>query len=110
MFMGLTILAFFLKTDITYCTGMIAVVTWALIFMTILLFMFPGRGVMIGACTGCIVIIGIFIIYDTQAIASRSKYGLDYDDYIIGAILLYTDIITLFLFLLTLLSLLRGSG
>mmetsp|Transcript_21250 Transcript_21250/g.15559 ORF Transcript_21250/g.15559 Transcript_21250/m.15559 type:complete len:146 (+) Transcript_21250:447-884(+) len=65
MFFGLSLVAFFSKLDITYCTGLIGVITWSLIFMTVLLLMFPGKGVMIGCCTGCIVIIGIFIIYDT---------------------------------------------
>ena len=37
-------------------------------------------------------------------IASNSKYGLSYDDYIVGALLLYTDVVTLFLWLLALLA------
>ena len=37
-------------------------------------------------------------------IARNGKYGLGYDDYIIGAIMLYTDILTLFLWLLALLA------
>jgi FtsH-binding integral membrane protein len=37
-------------------------------------------------------------------IASNRKYGLGYDDYIVGALLLYTDVVTLFLWLLALLA------
>lgn len=44
-------------------------------------------------CGAVIVIISIFIVYDTQVIANQSKYKLEYDDYIIGSILLYTVII-----------------
>ena len=53
--------------------------------------------------TGLIVIIyGLYIIYDTQLIAGGRKHELSLDDYVIGALILYIDIIMLFLELLRL--------
>mmetsp|Transcript_19137 Transcript_19137/g.18277 ORF Transcript_19137/g.18277 Transcript_19137/m.18277 type:complete len:111 (+) Transcript_19137:805-1137(+) len=109
MFIGLTFLAFFTKYDITLMTGMISAMSMALLFMLIFIWIYPSRYIICLACLGVILIVSIFIIYDTQAIANQSKYKLSYDDYIIGSILLYTDIITLFLFLLLLLGAVGGK-
>ena len=49
-----------------------------------------------------VVFYGLFLIYDTQLIAGGKKYELSLDDYIIGALMLYTDIILIFLELLKL--------
>jgi FtsH-binding integral membrane protein len=69
---------------------MISILIQTLIFGGILMFFFPNKILMCGVCGGCVIIIGLFIIYDTQVIANKTKYGLSYDDYIIGSILLYT--------------------
>ena len=49
-----------------------------------------------------VVFYGLFLIYDTQLIAGGHKYELSLDDYIIAALMLYTDIILIFLELLKL--------
>ena len=49
-----------------------------------------------------IVFYGLFLIYDTQLIAGGKKHELSYDDYVVGALLLYIDIMMLFLELLRL--------
>ena len=54
-------------------------------------------------CVMC-VFYGFYIIYDTQLIVGGRKHELSYDDYIIGALMLYVDIIGLFLELLELLN------
>ena len=49
-----------------------------------------------------IMIYGIYLVHDTQLIAGDKKYALSYDDYIVGAMMVYVDIIMLFLELLRL--------
>jgi hypothetical protein len=49
-------------------------------------------------------IFGIYVIVDTQMIMGSHKYGITMDDYILGALILYIDIIQLFLYILRLLS------
>ena len=49
-----------------------------------------------------VVFYGLFLIYDTQLIAGGKKHQLSMDDYIVGALLLYIDIMMLFLELLKL--------
>ena len=48
------------------------------------------------------VIFGIFLIYDTQLILGEGRHKLQIDDYILGALILYTDIIMIFYYLLML--------
>ena len=43
---------------------------------------------------------GIYLIFDTQLIMGKGKYKLSIDDYIAGALILYADIITIFLYIL----------
>jgi FtsH-binding integral membrane protein len=68
-------------------------------------------------CVITIIVYSLYLIYDTQLImggkvhnlVNLKRYELDMDDYIIGALLLYVDIIVLFLELLKLLLLLFGE-
>ena len=56
------------------------------------------------------VIFTIFLIYDTQKISQVDENYLTIDDYIFAAIILYTDIIRLFIYLLKILGRLSGKG
>ena len=49
-----------------------------------------------------VVVYGLYLVYDTQMIAGGKSHSLGYDDYIVGALLLYVDIMMLFLELLRL--------
>jgi FtsH-binding integral membrane protein len=52
---------------------------------------------------GCI-IFGIYLVIDTQLIVGGGRYELSLDDYVAGALLLYIDIIQIFLYILSLLG------
>ena len=45
----------------------------------------------------CVVAFGTYIVYDTSLIAAGKSHSLGYDDYIIAALLIYVDILMLFL-------------
>ena len=51
---------------------------------------------------------GIYLVIDTQIIADEK--GLSVDDYIVGALMLYVDIIGMFLYLLRLLEKVKRNG
>ena len=55
---------------------------------------------------GCIsvVLFGIYLIYDIQLIVGGKRYQLEIDDYIIGALALYIDIIRIFIEILRILQ------
>lgn len=101
----LTVYACCTKTDFTTKMGVLVVVTFAACMFAILMGIFyASRPLEIAICVIFIVIYGIYIVVDTQLIIGGRKYSLTYDDYIIGALFLYIDIIGLFLHLLRLLK------
>ena len=100
---ALTFYACTTKTDFTMCGGfffLLVVVMMMLIlvsfFMTWVTWWHPVLSGFLILCYG------LFLIYDTQLIAGGKKYELGYDDYVIGSLLLYVDIIMLFVELLRL--------
>jgi FtsH-binding integral membrane protein len=92
MVMGLTLYAFTTKTDYSSCAGL----CWALAstltvwLLMCLIFGFTSRlaFVLLG-----VLIFSIYIVIDTQLILGGGRSYLDKDDYILGAMILYIDII-----------------
>ncbi len=55
-------------------------------------------------CTLGAIVFGIYIIIDTQLIMGNGKYQITMDDYILAALVIYIDIIQIFLYIVRLLS------
>lgn len=53
-------------------------------------------------CVFGVILFGIYILFDTQMIIGGKRLQLSMDDYVIGALILYIDIIQMFLYLLSL--------
>ena len=51
-----------------------------------------------------ILIYSIYLVIDTQLIMGGKRYEVEIDDYVLGALILYTDIIMIFLYILQALS------
>jgi FtsH-binding integral membrane protein len=54
-------------------------------------------------CLG-VIVFGIYLVIDTQLIIGGKRLEISMDDYVVGALILYMDIIQIFLFLLRLFS------
>lgn len=106
---ALTLYAITTKTDFTIYGGLMYILGMALLLFGIFAIFTDNRIVNIIICIISIIILGIYLIYDTQLIIGNRKHSLDIDDYIIGALMLYVDIITLFLELMDLLRNLNGG-
>ena len=48
-----------------------------------------------------VLIYGMYLVHDVQLITGDKKYALGYDDYVVGAMIIYIDIVMLFVELLT---------
>ena len=93
------------KRDFTTWYGvMFGVLIGGIIFATFMGIFYESRALDIVICLIFIIIYTIYIVIDTQAIAGGKRYSLSYDDYILGALALYIDIIGLFVYLLALLG------
>ena len=68
---------------------------WPLIFFCII---FPSKLLFNVLCFLIVILTSIYIVFDTKLIMKK----LELDEYIIGALLLYIDIIQLFMYLLAL--------
>ena len=100
---GLTFYAFRTKKDFTFCGGMMWVLGSAFIVFGLLM-MFMGPTARLIYCLLGVILFGVYLIIDTQMVIGGRRYMLSKDDYIFGAIILYLDIINLFLYLLQILA------
>lgn len=102
---ALTIYAMTTKTDFTVQGSLIYIMGMALLLFCFFSYFTDNKVFHIIITLITIIFYGIYLVYDTQLIAGAHKYSLEIDDYIIGAMILYVDIITLFLELIRLLNL-----
>lgn len=109
---ALTVYACTTKTDFTFCGGMLFAGTCLMFFLGIFFLIF-GMGdynstsfkvINILYCGLGVFIYSIYLIYDTQLV--MGKFGIEYniEDYIVAAMMIYIDIIQLFLYILRILG------
>ena len=98
---ALTLYAIFTKTDFTACGGTLTVMGTTLLQLAFIMFFLGLKSNFIYNIIG-VFFFGLYLVYDTQLIVgeSRRKYSINKEDYILGAMLLYMDIIRIFKFLL----------
>lgn len=103
MFISLTLYAAFTKTDMTKMGGLLSS-SCMMLFIFIIMYSLFFRSKVLNMIICCVVValLSVFIVYDTQiVIGGAGKYGqLDLDDYCIGALIIYSDIVTIFIYLL----------
>lgn len=102
--LALTYYACTTKTDFTMMGGLLFVFSIVLLLFGIFL-MFTQNKVLhiIYSCLG-VLLYSVYLIYDTQLIVGDKSRQLEIDDYVIGSLMLYMDIIGLFLHILKLLK------
>ena len=103
--LALTVYALTTKKDFTYMGGMLWVMGMT-IFMTAMFgfWFYYSEVYNLLLCSLCVILYGLYLIYDVQLVAGGGRHKLDMDDYIIGALIIYIDIINLFLTILRMLG------
>lgn len=107
--LALTFYAYTTKTDFTIQGGLYFVLGCGF-FLLVIFGMFTNNNfihILISVFGVCL--FGLYILYDTQIIVGKHELSLEIDDYILGAFMLYVDIINLFLYILDLLKLLNSD-
>lgn len=101
---GLTIYACFTKTDLTMCGG--ALVSFSVIFLVLsIIGIFYDSLFYQALINSCgIFLFSLYLIYDTQLVIGNNKNFISSDDYIVGAMMIYIDIVSLFIKILLLLG------
>lgn len=83
--------------------GPLIMVSVCIGFVTlILMFIIPSQTMFLIYCWVGLIITCVYVIYDVYMITE--KHGLSYDDYIIGALLIYSDLIQLFIYILSIMG------
>jgi len=104
MVLSLTLYAITTKNDITINGGLIFIMAAAFFLFCIFgIFIHNKLFHVILALIG-VILFSIYIIYDTQLIMGNRREMIEVDDYILGAFMLYTDIINIFIELLKIFS------
>ena len=105
---GLTFYALTTKTDFTAWGGMLWAIGSIMLIFGLFSFMF-GTTMRLIYCTLGVALFSVYLIFDTQLIVGgEGKYAeLGKDDYILGAIILYLDIINIFLYIVQILASLK---
>lgn len=101
---ALTIYALKTKKDFTSMGGILIVLIMGAICFAFLLIFFISMWTSILICVLISMVYGVFIIYDTQLIAGGRYSELTYDDYAIGTLILYIDIVGLFIYFLSIIG------
>jgi len=99
---ALTVYAWKTKKDFTTMGGIIVVLACSILLFGFFAIFTYNQILYTVYCLFAVIMYGIFIVYDTQLIAGGRYQELSYDDYILGALLLYIDIIGLFIYILSL--------
>jgi len=104
---ALTIYAMNTKKDISVFYAMAFVVYFAMFPFLLLAMVMQVKMFYIAYCCMGLLFYSIFLIIDTMQICKGSSYGgyaLELDEYIVGALMLYVDIIMIFIYILRLLG------
>jgi len=107
--MALTTYAWFTKNDFTalcgpfVCWGLMLILCISMFMSLLSMFIFTFTETWYPFAAGFgVIIYGLFLLIDTQLVAGGGRYELSIDDYIVGALILYLDIVMIFLELLRL--------
>lgn len=104
MTIGLTVYAMYTKTDFTYCGGFMFAFMFVIFAGMILTFFMPRSIGRIALSCLVILLLCFYIIYDIQVIVGKQELALEIDDYVFASMMLYLDIMRLFLELLKILG------
>ena len=100
--LALTIYAFYTKTDFTYMGGFLFI--FGMVVMVFAIFMFWGSNSTLSTilCAVIVILYGLYLIYDTQLIMGKHKFKFNIDEYVFAAMVIYIDIIGIFVELMRL--------
>ncbi|EPR60811.1 nmda receptor glutamate-binding chain [Toxoplasma gondii GT1] len=100
---GLSLFACQVKYDFTSWVGVLFILTLNLMIFGIFCIFLPKWAQVLYSSLA-LLLFSIYLVVDTQLLVGRGKLRLSEDDYIVAALMIYVDIITIFLQLLRLVA------
>eukprot|EP01017_Pseudomicrothorax_dubius_P051321 TRINITY_DN9857_c0_g1_i2.p1 TRINITY_DN9857_c0_g1~~TRINITY_DN9857_c0_g1_i2.p1 ORF type:complete len:279 (+),score=28.52 TRINITY_DN9857_c0_g1_i2:40-876(+) len=102
--LALAIYACFTKDDITYCGGMLFTLAACFILMAFFYIFVRSQFSDLLYCIAGILLYSIYVIYESQLLVEGKRYELSMNDYIIASLLIYVDLVRIFLYILRILT------
>lgn len=98
--LALTLYAIFTPYDFSIKGGTVIVILMTIIMLCVFTFglEFPLLSVLISCIW--VIMFGVYLLIDTQMIVGGKRMELSIDDYVLGVLLLYMDIMSIFLCLI----------
>lgn len=101
MTLALTVYACTTQTDFTVLRGIMVIFAFMVFFIFLLCWRLGlGDAYHYLYCPLAVALYGVYLVYDTQLIVGEKRHKLSYDDYVLGAVVLYVDVVGIFLHLL----------
>ena len=105
MVVAITVYAFTMSDrDLVICIGLLFVLVMTSMMVAIFSIFIRNRFLHMFYVGIAVVIFGLYLLFDTKLLLDGKTYHLFIDDYVLAAMILYIDIIMIFLYLLRLLS------
>ena len=101
---SLTIYAMTTKEDFTMCGASLFLMGCGLLCFGLFAIIIGSDFMYTAYCSIGVIVFGFYLVFDTQLIMGGKSHQLSEDDYIIGALILYLDIIIIFMKILQLLA------
>lgn len=102
--------AIYTKEDYTTSSAIVVVLLVVMMCLFVAMIFTDSPFIQLLYCSLGVLLFGIYIVIDTQMIVGGNSIELEIDDYFLGAILLYVDIISIFLYLLQMLGILGSNS
>ena len=101
--------AYYTDTDWRYTRGLVAVILSQCIGFILMDFILNITFLEMVVCFFFTLLFGVYLVYDTQIILGTKNEMIEMDNYILGAFILYTDIVYIFMKILELLQYLENK-
>ncbi|MBN3315713.1 LFG1 protein, partial [Atractosteus spatula] len=92
------------RVDFTYCNGLLLVLAVDLVMFGFFCCFFYSSVLQVLYGSLGALLFSLFLAVDSQLVLGRQKYALSAEEYVFAALILYLDIIMVFLYLLILLG------
>ena len=102
--LGLTLYAIKTKTDFTMMGGFLFIAGFAFVGAMMLRLVFHSKTYNLMIETIGVILFGLYLVFDTQIILGNHWVSFGVDEYILAAMMIYLDLINIFIELLQILS------
>merc|ERR1712096_153566 len=105
MTIGITVYAINTKNDFTVCGPLLYIFGFVFFTMSLFFFLFGNVMPILFATIG-VILFSFYLLVDTQMIigGKNRRFQVDEDSYILASVMLYLDIINIFLYLIQILN------